>query len=504
LQQHRPPLPVRVALVASTTALATPSFPALGFLYLVLRITTPDPNLRRVMEGRWGSVLSFTTWTLLPQMYGGTVASLILPCAIGNAIVAGSVYGLIDVACNHRKNNLLASSGSTVLQNPMTGAGIGMSVGYIAPNYIYGPVVEQIYALEGMSTSMHQLMAFPYATEVSVATGAIAGTVLHPLLYYPINGVPGLHWMYFSGVTLAGVTSALFYVYYGRRDVGLPVPEGSFIHPSELDIVHSIPRYNTLSGKVETYSLNKQAFIGPIDQCREGMNVAEKCRSYMAKSKSGKNVVFDDRLLAFVYNYWDMNVKTRYPEHVISNIETKGELQQIQSSMALTDLHVAAILLHKRLNRSVPSVQASDGTDAKDMTSIQNIIDELNSMNAGQQLLPSSKFKHIGDVSAAIELLMIMKQNQTEAPVDATIQKLEQFVHRRCPGLILYTADEQYVGESIESQLRIAKWKGPELSKAIARWDRVQKQDTRWVWINRSLVAVCSILLSIVGMQGSR
>ena len=142
-------------------------------------------------------------------MYGGTVASLILPCAIGNAIVAGSVYGLIDVACNHRNNNLLArsgsGSGSTVLQNPMTGAGIGMSVGYIAPNYIYGPVMEQIYALEGMSTSMHQLMAFPYATEVSVITGAIAGTVLHPLLYYPINGVPGLHWKYFSGVALAGV-----------------------------------------------------------------------------------------------------------------------------------------------------------------------------------------------------------------------------------------------------------------------------------------------------------
>ena len=48
----QPPLPIRIALVSSTTALATPSFPALGFLYLVLRVTIPDDNLRKVMEVR--------------------------------------------------------------------------------------------------------------------------------------------------------------------------------------------------------------------------------------------------------------------------------------------------------------------------------------------------------------------------------------------------------------------------------------------------------------------
>ena len=48
----QPPLPIRIAVVSSTTALATPSFPALGFLYLVLRVTIPDDNLRKVMEVR--------------------------------------------------------------------------------------------------------------------------------------------------------------------------------------------------------------------------------------------------------------------------------------------------------------------------------------------------------------------------------------------------------------------------------------------------------------------
>jgi hypothetical protein len=503
--QHRPPLPVRIALVSSTTALATPSFPALGFLYLLLRITTPDPNLRRVMEGRWGSILSFTTWTVLPHLYGGTVASLLLPCAVGNAIVAGSVYGLVDVAACNLSRPDSNQNMSWVLQSPMTGTVIGMTVGYVAPHYIYGPVMEQFYALEGISQSIQQLMAFPYATEVSVVTGAVAGTLMHPLLYYPINGVPGLHWKYFSGVVLAGVTSALFYVYYGRRDVGLPVPEGSYIDPSELDMVDSILRYNTLSGNIETYSLNKQIFIGSTDKCREGMKLAEKSRSYISNSKSGrKNVVFDDRGMAFVYNYWDMNVKTRYPEHVIHNIKTKEELQQIQNSLAVTDVHAAAIIQHEK--ESDQAVPPSSDTSNREITLAQSIVDRLNAMNEGGKSLPCSKFKQIGDVSAAVELLLIMKTQPTKEldDVDVSIQQLEQFVHRQCPELTLYTADEQYGGESIESQLRIANWKGPELYKAIARWDQVQKQDTRRVWMNRSLVVICGIVLSIVGGTISR
>jgi hypothetical protein len=82
LDNHQPPLPIRIALVSTTTALATPSFPALGFLYAVMRFTVPDANLRKAMEGRWGTLLSFTTWTLLPKLYHGTVASLILPCEL--------------------------------------------------------------------------------------------------------------------------------------------------------------------------------------------------------------------------------------------------------------------------------------------------------------------------------------------------------------------------------------------------------------------------------------
>ena len=50
-------------------------------------------------------MLSFTTWTLLPKLYHGSVTSIILPFAVSNAIVAGSLYGILDLATGGPNNN---------------------------------------------------------------------------------------------------------------------------------------------------------------------------------------------------------------------------------------------------------------------------------------------------------------------------------------------------------------------------------------------------------------
>ncbi|KAL7535109.1 hypothetical protein ACHAXR_010139 [Thalassiosira sp. AJA248-18] len=479
LANHQPPLPVRIALVSTTTALATPAFPALGFLYAVLRVTTPDANLRQVMAGRWGALLSFTTWTLLPNLYHGAVASMILPCAIGNAVVAGGVYGLVDLACGGPSSS--SESLNMALRTPwITGSGIGATVGYIAPHYTYGPIMENLYALDGMSQSLVNVMSFPYATEVSVATGAVAGMLLHPLLYFPMNGISGLHWGYFSGASLAAVSSALFYVYYGREDVGLPVPDGSFIEPPKMAFVDSVMRYNNISGEVETYSLLEHKFIGSSDKCEEGKKIAEASRSY---AESGK-AVFDDRLLAFVYNYWDGKTDTRNPDHVLT-IKSKHDLQQQQNSMVLADASVALILQNEK----------HDSTEQRDMVKVLATIDELNSKARKQ---PSPTFKYLEDVSVAIELLMIMKQfREDHATID--VQTLEQFIFSRCPGLTLYTSDEQYDGESVESQLHIANWKEPKISHAIERWNHIHEKETYRTWRNRAIFVASGVFLSIAG-----
>ena len=92
------------------------------------------------------------------------------------------------------------------------------------------------------------------------------------------------------------------FTYYGRQNVGLPIPDGSYIEPSSMDIVDLVLRYNDTTNEIEPYSLKKEQFIGSSEKCIEGQRIADIPPSYTAKSD---NVVFDDRIIAFVYNWWD-------------------------------------------------------------------------------------------------------------------------------------------------------------------------------------------------------
>lgn len=477
---HQPPLAARIALVSSATALATPAFPALGFLYAIIRVTVPDPNLRKVMEGRWGTVLSFTTWTLLPKLYHGAIASLIFPCAIGNALVAGCAYGCLDVISGGPKG-----SNAALLQKPWIGTGIGATVGFVAPNNVYGPIFEVMYGLDGMTQSMNYIMSVPFATEVSVVTGAVAGTILHPLLYYPIQGINGIHW----GLPLVAASSALYYIYYGRNETGLPVPEGSYVDPTKLDSIHSILRYNNASGQVETYSLRSQQFIGSTDVCDEGKRIAESSRLY---ASSGNKVVFDDRLLAFAYNYWDLNTATRYPDHVVS-MESLSTLQQAQDSMLVTDASVAEIL-HK-----------------SDLKSIQKTIADLDdrALHDGKKRKSSGDMETMKNVNVALRLLMMLQRTSKEEMNESTsfaveeIPKLERYIRRIHPNIVLYAADERYKGESVESQLKNSGWEGQnDVSGALEEWKQIQAESYK-TWRNRALLA-SSVAVSIIGLILSR
>jgi len=422
------------------------------------------------------------------------VTSIILPFAVSNAIVAGSLYGMLDLATGGPNSNINTNK---ILQTPwICGSGIGGGVGYIAPNYLYGPIMEKMYGLDGISQSMNVFMSYSMTTELSVVTGMVAGLLLHPMLYYPINGIQGQKWQYFSGTALCITSAALAYVYYGRENVGLPIPDGSFIDPNKVALVDSILRYNNNTDKVETYSLEREKFIGSSEQCIEGQRIADISRSYTSNSDK---VVFDDRIIAFVYNWWDVKAKDRYPEHIV-NIKSQDELHQIQNSMTYTDVAVATILSADK--------ESDNQANSKDV--VMNIINNLNAQNEGRQgQLKSTSFRQLEDVTVAIELLLTMKKKQLDQQSttattnmhddDALRQTLEQFIKKRYPVLTLYTSDEQYKDESVESQLKNAKWRGPEYSDAINRWTHVHEKERYRTWRNRSLVVVSGILLSIAG-----
>ena len=455
-------------------------------------------------------------------MYSGGVASLIVPCAIGNGIVAGCVYGVVD--CGLRGNGggdgdggaVPSTNGSRIMQTPwISGAGIGATVGYIAPKYTYGPIMEHIYGMEGMTSSLdHVLNILPYATEVSVVTGAVAGTILHPLLYYPTHGIPGLDWRYFSGAALAMVSSALYYVYYGQEGVGLPVPEGSFIELSKLEAVDSILRYNPASGTVDTYSLKSHKFVGEgMEMCLEGRRLADCSRRY-AGNKSGTTAkaVFDDRLLAFVYNYWDSNANSRYPDHVVT-IKPKRVVQQTQDSMVMTDA-VVATLLFRDSNGGICNSTRDSGNDSietncksQDLHDILSKISDLDKNRIDGKKQSFINFDSMDDVCVAIELLMLLRSTTSSKESlknnnllkEAIIPELESFIRSRLPAITLYTMDEKYSGESVESQLQSAGWKGPELSQAFDQWEHVHKQEVYRTWRNRFVLVATSVILSIGG-----
>ena len=290
--------------------------------------------------------------------------------------------------------------------------------------------------------------------------------------------------------------TTITYVYYARENVGLPIPDGSFVDPSNMALVDSILRYNNTTNTVETYSLEREKFIGSPTQCIEGQRIANTSRSFIANSDK---VVFDDRVIAFVYNWWDAKAKDKYPEHIV-NIKTQDELQQLQNSMTYTDVAVAAILSSDK--ESVNQVNSKDA--------VMNIINNLNAQNEERQgQLQSASFKQLEDVTVAIELLMTMKKKQLDQPLttattithgdDALRQTLEQFIKKRYPTLTLYTSDEQYKDESVESQLKNAKWKELEYTDALNRWTHVHEKETYRTWRNRSLIVASGILLSIAG-----
>jgi len=476
----RPPLPVRIALVSSATALATPTFPALGFLYLVGRAAVRDDAVRRSLEGRTGAVVSFAAWTLVPTLYGGPVASLILPCAIGNAAVAGSAYGALDLACG----GPTTEAGRWALRTPyITGGGIGAATGYLGPNYAYGPILERLYGLDGMSASVERLMGYPLANEACVATGALAGALMYPLLYLPTEGVLGVRWELSSGLALAATVGALGYVYMLQKDSGLPLPEGSYLSPADEDLVLSILRYNRLSQCIETYSPGRDRFLGPEQMRLDGAEIAESCRSY---SQWGKKAIFNDRLLAFAYNYWDTTTVDRHPDNVVE-IPTVDETSRRQGAVATSDALAAALLL-------------GEGRGEEGMERILRTVDELTRDGRGRAGVPPTET--FEDVASALDVLMSHRIHGRDLPADSTDGKLEEFVRRRCPDVMLSPSDETFARTSVETQLRGSGWKAPDEGPSMSRWEGASERERRRTVRRRAVVAATggAVLLAIAGL----
>ncbi len=93
-----------------------------------------------------------------------------------------------------------------------------------------------------------------------------------------------------------------------------------------------------------------------------------------AARDGSERTVFDDCILAFVYNYWDAGTRAGYPERVVM-IKTEAELQRTQNFAAWADTAMDCFFL-----------QSKKGYDAHTMK-VLLIIKDLNSSDGGQQLI---------------------------------------------------------------------------------------------------------------------
>ena len=485
--QHQPPLPVRIALVSATTAVATPAFPAIGFVNLVLRLALSNTETRSLLSASIGSVLSFATWTLVPAFYN--LAPVILPCAIGNGLVAGASFGVLDAIAN-RSTQIKYY----LYHNPLGAGAIGAVTGFVAPYFVYGPLFQAMYGLEGMTESTRMILAYPMATQITMATGLVAGWAMFPVLYFPMNGITGASWKYFSAPALLGISLALLYVYTPNE--GMTVPDGTYIEPQDVALLDSIVRYNVSREKSQAFSLSSgQWVVGPVECVQTGRELLSQLeitrnQNYSYWQDDNTTITtFDDRLIAWLDSYTWLDGASNYPNHVVS-IPNRKKLESKQQILLETDAVVAYIVQRAKQNEKTM-------TQTQLLEAIEKM-DELNPKNkkakSGKVLL--QQLQSMEALSVAVELLLLLRQQQqqqddeTKDHMERTIQECEQFIHlhnNKTP-IVLYAKDEEvdpYLkGVSVESQLQALGWniKDRDVEELLPMWQEVyqEHEDQRW------------------------
>ena len=506
--QHQPPFPVQIALVGATTAIATPVFPAIGFVNLFLRVTLPDAQSRATLSTTLGSVLSFATWTLVPAFY--QFAPIILPCAIGNGIVAGTSFAAI-----HGITKAM-NKPEWLYKNPLAGGVIGATTGFVAPYFVYGPCYQAMYDISGITESTRMLMAFPLATQVIIATGFVAGTALYPMLYYPMNGVPGLNWLNFSAPALLAISLALCYV-YTPDDLSIPLPDGVYVDPKLVPLLDAIPRYNITTGEIQLYSMSSDTWIPNTknseidDVLLQGQELANRVRN----NNTNNSQAFDDRVVAFLNSYTFLDGATKYPNRTIF-VPPAIEIQEKQEEMLTADGIVAYIAKRRRKEIRKGSDDDNDDAAADVDTRIMEIIKKMDGINNDkqQQRNPTTrrleKLHNIEALSIAVELLMVLKEKNRQQQQDSSSSKmiddLEYYIKRHSPHPItLYNSDnEGSSSASVESQLETMKIcvgdMTDDMKSLIKSWEHIHQSDQYERRKNIAIQTTGAIVLSLVGL----
>ena len=292
--QSLPPLPVRVALVSSTTAIFTPAFPVVGVVNFGLRYIVWDSSTRHAILGATtlfgaiGLLVQFAANDLLPLAY--SYGQLFLPFAVVNGSLAGTAYVVLDTAFGTLK----------MARMPWAGAAIGGFVGFMGPmSGLYDHAFQWFYDIPEAAGWFSYLLNNAIMLPISTTTGAVIGLIMHPLLYYPIVGIKGLHWAKFSAPLLAGTTAIMVHLYHADYYNTDLFPPDTFLTTDEKRGLWLLPRFH--AKKLEILDWAPDAGYQPLGT---GKSARENVKKKLEATQHGDrqtDMVFDSKRKACKY-----------------------------------------------------------------------------------------------------------------------------------------------------------------------------------------------------------
>lgn len=188
----------------------TPLFPVIGLNYLVFRHVPAD--VRMAWLGGT-SMVSYSIMTLVPQAF--YYAPILLPFAVGNGMVAGSLYLVADLAAGGPK--ALAQHHFFFKQVPLFGPVLGATTANLVP-YTYPSCWGFVFPWNNEFNdltlqSIFNVCSHPFVSSCLTFTGLAAGLVIHKMLEPVILGVPGWSWPSLAGSVLAVASFGLIALY---------------------------------------------------------------------------------------------------------------------------------------------------------------------------------------------------------------------------------------------------------------------------------------------------
>ncbi|CAB9526383.1 succinylglutamate desuccinylase aspartoacylase [Seminavis robusta] len=448
----QPPLPVRTALVATTTAIATPAFPVIGFLNIGLRYFVWDSQTRyavlgaTTLVGAVGTLLSFAANDLLPLAY--SYGQLFLPFAVVNGGLAGTAYLALDVSLGT----------ATIASSPWTGAVIGSFVGMVGPySGLYDQAFQWFYDMPDADGWFKAMLSNSFMLPITVTTGAAAGACMHPLLYYPIVGFRGVHWSRLSGPLLLAATALMINVYHGDYFNNTLFPEETYLAANEKSGLALVPR-------MQAKTLQVQDWGSAVGYQPEGTGKAAR-QSVQIKLDFAKNsatnrtdMVFASRRQAWLH-YVTNGAFGR--DVAITNVPSEREINQQSRQLLLGDGAVSFAMIRSNKHENSSTLR-------EQLTQLATVLYGQPKRGAPERIAEAVQRIELASYGVAL----LFSQKTSKGKNDARRRKaLENGIRRVVPGILLYRVEETDAtkGCSVESQLEELAWDGSQDEEHTSR-----------------------------------